>query len=414
MVKMQEENNKNNIKTLSFGCRLNALESEKIQKMLSSALDTAIVVNTCAVTAEAERQSGQAIRKLARENPDAPIFVTGCAATRNPTLFTEIPNTFVINNRDKMHLNAYIGAIQAAPCHIETPRIAHFSHSTPNLSKQFVQIQNGCNHKCAYCVTRLLRGPAVSFPYSEILHDAKYAVENGFSEIVLTGVDIASYARDGVLISDVCRKLLSNVPGIRRMRLSSMDPASPEIFKIIEMMHSDPRMMCHMHLSMQSGSDSILRVMRRRHSTDTVRRIVAAAGSDITFSWDIICGFPGERDETFQETMNLVRETRPIKIHAFPFSPRPDTEAADMSNQVNRAISKQRVKIISDAADEIRREFMRTQVGKTVQVLVEENNIARDAHNISVKITGAPIAAKTVCDVLLTGIAGDAFTGTAV
>lgn len=414
MVKMQEENNKNNIKTLSFGCRLNALESEKIQKMLSSALDTAIIVNTCAVTAEAERQSGQAIRKLARENPDAPIFVTGCAATRNPALFTEIPNTFVINNRDKMHLDAYVDAIQAAPCHIESPKITHFNHSTPNLSKQFVQIQNGCNHKCAYCVTRLLRGPAVSFPYSEILHDAQNAVENGFSEIVLTGVDIASYARDGVLISELCRKLLADVPGIRRLRLSSMDPASPEIFKIIEMMHSDPRMMGHMHLSMQSGSDRILRAMRRRHNADTVRRISTAAGSEITFSWDIICGFPGESDELFQETMNLVRETRPIKVHAFPFSPRPDTEAADMPNQVNRAISKQRVQIISDAADEIRREFMRTQIGKTVQVLVEGNNIARDAHDISVKISGATIAPKTVCNVLLTGIADDVFTGTVV
>ena len=408
---MQEENIKNNIKTLSFGCRLNAMEAEKIQKMLSTAINAAILVNTCAVTAEAERQSGQAVRKLARENPDAPIFVTGCAATRNPALFLQIPNALVIKNQDKMHLNAYLDALNNAPCHFRNPKIVRFSHSAPQLSKQFVQIQNGCNHKCAYCVTRLLRGPAVSFEYEDILKDVKSAIKNGFEEIVLTGVDIASYAKNGILISDLCKKLLQDVPEIKRLRLSSMDPASPEIFKIIDLIYSDHRMMPHMHLSMQSGSDTILNAMHRRHNSETVRRIVKAANNNITFSWDIICGFPGETEELFNETLKLARETKPIKIHAFPFSPRPGTEAADLPNKINRETSKKRVKIISDLADNFRKEFMKQQLSTEVQVLVEENNIARTPNDIDVKIIGNLIPTKTVCRVKLTEIKENAFIG---
>lgn len=399
-----------NIKTLSFGCRLNALEAEKIKNMLGHAIKTAIVVNTCAVTAEAERQSGQAIRRLGRENPNSPIFVTGCAATRNPGLFADIPNVIVIPNADKMRIDAYMDALAAGACHISNPHIDIFHHNAPNMSKQFVQVQNGCNHKCAYCVTRLLRGPAVSFAYDDILNDVRTAVAGGFGEIILTGVDIASYARDGMAISDVCERILNDVPGVKRLRLSSMDPASPQIFKILELMRRDERMMRHMHLSMQSGSDTILNAMHRRHNADTVRKIVAAA-PDVTFSWDIICGFAGETDELFAETMDLVRDVRPIKIHAFPFSPRPGTEGATLPNQVPRDISRRRVKIITDAANEIRREFMASQIGKTVSVLVEENNIARDQHDLDIKITGDKIPARTICDVKLTGIDGDALVG---
>ncbi len=399
-----------NIKTLSFGCRLNALESEKIQSMLAPAVDAAIVVNTCAVTHEAERQSAQTIRKLSRENPDAPIFVTGCAATRNPGLFTQIPNAVVVHNRDKMRLGAYLDALAGAPCHHTTPRVARFDRCGPQLSKQFIQVQNGCNHQCAYCVTRLLRGPAQSFDYADILSDACTAVANGFYEIVLTGVDIASYARDGMLISDVCTALLRDVPEIQRLRLSSMDPASPEIIKIIQMIQHDPRMMPHIHLSMQSGSDSVLRAMGRRHGAETVRRMMTDAPG-VTFSWDIICGFPGETDELFDETMRLVAATRPIKIHAFPFSPRPNTPAATMPHQVDRAISRRRVKIISDAAAQHRANHMRARIGDTTRVLVEENNIARDPHDIAVRISGDKIAPRTICDVKIVAIDGDMFVG---
>ena len=166
---MQEKNNKSNIKTLSLGCRLNALEAEKIKNMLAGMLHSAIVVNTCAVTGEAERQSGQSVRKLARQNPDSPVFVTGCAATRNPELFYQIPNALVVANHDKMNPTAYMNALAVAPCNFNTQKELVFHHNSPIMSKQFIQVQNGCNHSCTYCVTRLLRGTAVSFPYSDIL-----------------------------------------------------------------------------------------------------------------------------------------------------------------------------------------------------------------------------------------------------
>ena len=170
-------------------------------------------------------------------------------------------------------------------------------------------------------------------------------------------------------------------------------------------------MMPHLHFSMQSGSDTILKSMGRRHTAQRVRDLVARGMGKITFSWDIICGFPGETDELFQETLDLVRETRPIKIHAFPFSPRPGTIAADMPNQVNRAISKERVRIINNAANANRADFMQAQIGKTVQVLVEENNIARCPHDIGIKISGHAITPRTICDIKIIDVADDYFIG---
>ena len=406
-----------NIKTLSFGCRLNALESEKIAQKIGKIIDTAILVNTCSVTGEAERQSAQTVRKLSRENPNVLIFVTGCGATRNPDLFAKIPRVIVVDNKDKMDISKYIDAAKQTDFNISCPTIDVFKNAEEPLSKQFVQIQNGCNHDCTYCVTRLLRGPNVSFPYDEILDDVKKAVKNGFYEIVLTGVDTASYARieDGqtVLLADVCERLLTDVPQMRHLRLSSIDPASPQIPKIIELMKKDARFMPHLHLSMQSGSDTILRAMRRRHNADLLRDIVKMANKDIqvSFSADIICGFPGESDELFQETADLVCELQLIHVHAFPFSPRPNTVAATMPNQISRNISKKRVKIISDISDENRKQFMQKQIGKTVSVLLEENNIGRTPDDIDIKISGDLIPNKTICDVKITKIADNMFVG---
>ena len=404
---MQEEN----IKSLSFGCRLNALECEKIKNVLAPHVDTAIIVNSCSVTAEAERQSAQSVRRISRENPNVPIFVTGCGATRNPELFEKIPNTVVISNADKLNPQSYIDGLAKLNTNGE---IVSFVHETPELSKQFIQIQNGCNHKCTYCVTRLLRGPAVSFPYDEILADARAAVKRGFFEIVITGVDSASYTyKMGdkfIFISDVCKMLLRDVPEIRRLRISSLDPASPEIFKIIDLIHNDKRMMPHLHLSMQSGSNTILSAMLRRHNADLVRKIVAAANG-ITFSWDIICGFPGETDELFNETLDLVREVKPIRIHAFPFSHRPGTVGATMPNQIPRNISKQRVHQITELADKNMADFMATCIGKIVSCLVENNNIARTPDDIDVVIVGALIPPRTICDIKLTGVENGQFIG---
>ena len=416
--KIKQKMQKMNIKTLSFGCRLNALECDKISKMLAPIMDSAFLINTCSVTGEAERQCAQTVRKISRENPNAIIFVTGCGATRNPDLFSAIPNVFVIDNTDKMKIPAYIAAIESAGFDVSKSKIDVFTESESKLSKQFVQVQNGCNHDCTYCVTRLLRGPNVSFPYDEIYNDVKSAIENGFYEIVLTGVDTASYVRveNGTpfLLADLCEKILCDFPELKHLRLSSIDPASPEVPKIIDLMRRDARFMPHLHLSMQSGADDILKSMRRRHDSKKLMELVDLAKNgtpQITFSADIICGFPGETDELFEQTAQMVRDMGLIHVHAFPFSPRPGTVAADMPNQINRAISKKRVKIIDEIANENRADFMKNQIGKTVSVLIEQNNIGRTPDDIDVKITGKNMQNRTICDVKLIDIKNSHFVG---
>ncbi len=418
MLKKQAENKKMNIKTLSFGCRLNALECEKITRMLAGIVDTAIIVNTCSVTGEAERQCAQTVRKLSRENKNAVVFVTGCGATRNPGLFKNIPHTLVIDNADKMKLSSYVDAIKNADFDTSCSVIDVFKDNEPRLSKKFIQVQNGCNHDCTYCVTRLLRGPNVSFPYNEILADVKNAIKDGFYEIVLTGVDTASYAIQeqgkAFMLADLCAKILTDVPEIKRFRLSSVDPASPQVPRIIELMGQDYRFMPHLHLSMQSGSNTILCAMRRRHDSKKLMELVKLADGKVSFSADIICGFPGETDELFDETVDMVRKMNLINVHAFPYSMRPGTVAATMPNQINRAISKQRVKKIMDVVKKNREVFMQNQIGKTTSVLVEENNIARTPDDIDVKILGDFLPDKTICNIKITGIDKDMFVGTLI
>jgi len=403
------------IKTLSFGCRLNAVECEKISAMLSGVIDDAILVNTCSVTAEAERQCAQTVRKLSRENPNAAIFVTGCGATRNPKLFAGISRAFVIDNADKMKLPVYVAALKNAGFDPKSSQIDTFKSNEARLSKKFIRVQNGCNHDCTYCITRFLRGPNISYPYDDILSDARVAISGGFYEIVLTGVDTASYMRrDGgrlFMLGDLCAGLLHDVPEMQHLRLSSIDPASPEVPKIIDLMKKDPRFMPHLHLSMQSGSNPILHAMRRRHNADKLRELVRLSGGVVSFSADIICGFPGETEELFNETAEVVREMGLINVHAFPFSPRPGTVAAELPNQVNHAVSKKRVKIIYDIVAQNRTKFMQSQIGKTVSVLVEENNTGRTPDDLDIKIAGAPIPNKTICDVKITGVENEMFTG---
>jgi threonylcarbamoyladenosine tRNA methylthiotransferase MtaB len=249
------------------------------------------------------------------------------------------------------------------------------------------------------------------------LGDVRAAVAAGFGEIVLTGIDIAGYMAKGrgqkaeiVFLSDLCKQLLNDVQGIRRLRLSSMDPASPEIPKLIELMARDSRMMPRFHLSMQSGSDTILAAMKRRHTADIVRHVIRHS-SFVTFSWDLICGFPGETEELFNDTCDLIRELAPIKLHVFPYSKRPGTLAAGMPGQVDKAISKQRVRIAQKLAFDNLHEFMKTKVGTVAQVLMEENNIARTPDDIGVIMRGAALPDRMICDVKLIDIDGENFVG---
>ena len=409
---MQEKN----IDFLSFGCRLNTLEAEKIKAMLINAgAGRAIIVNTCAVTAEAERQSRQAVRKLSRENPGVPLFITGCAATRAREDYEKIPGVAaVVANKDKFNIDAYLeGTAASSLGKRELISARHDTNSLipfpSSLSKAFVQIQNGCNHSCAYCIVSKLRGKNVPFPYEKILGEVQSAADTGFFEVVLTGVDIAGYRMGQETLPDLCAALLRDVPKLQRLRLSSLDPGV-NLRPIIDIMHENPRLLSHMHLSMQSGSDKILAAMGRRHNVQMVRELVKYVSlvtchlSPVTFSWDIICGFPGETQELFEETCALVRELKPIHVHVFPYSKRPGTLAATMPNQVDKAESKRRVRIINKLAKENRRQFMQTQIGKTVQVLMEENNIGRTPDDIPVKLQGAAIPAKTVLNLKLTAV----------
>lgn len=384
-----------------MGCRLNALEAEKIANMLAKVFTgPAIVVNTCAVTAEAERQSRQEIRKIARENPDIPLFITGCAATNSAKDYEKIPGVVaVVKNADKMKLKSYIFPDFIPKDSGKT--INDTSLKSANLSKAFVQIQNGCNHNCAYCIVSKLRGKNVSFPYEQILADVNNAIQSGFQEIVLTGVDIAGYYENGEFLSDLCEKLLNDAPNLKRLRLSSMDPASPECAKIIKLMVREPRMLPHMHLSMQSGSDKILFSMGRRHNAEMVRKLMTGS---VSFSWDIICGFPGETPELFDETCELIKELKPIHVHAFPFSVRPGTLAATMPNQIQRSESKCRVKVVNNLAQENRKTFMKNQIGQNMQLLMEENNIGRTVDDIPVLVAGEKILEKTIADFKITGM----------
>lgn len=326
------------IKIFSLGCRLNALESEKIRAMLAAAdAGPAVIINTCAVTHEAMRQSRQQFRKIARENPGVPIFITGCGATLRPDDFI---GATVIPNRDKFNPNAY-GISQAAG---REPIIAAYEKMQ---KKGFVQIGDGCDRHCTYCITRILRGPAISFAYDRIAADARALIDNGYEEIILTGVNIADYAGG---LAALCRQLLADLPDMRHLTLSSLDPAA-DIKAIVDLIRVESRMTRHLHLSVQSGCDEILGRMARRHNSARVREITrmgSAVGA--TFSWDIICGFPGETEKMFAETIALARELKPTSIHAFPFSARPGTPAADMPDQIPRSESKRRVKILQQTA----------------------------------------------------------------
>jgi threonylcarbamoyladenosine tRNA methylthiotransferase MtaB len=320
----------------------------------------------------------------------------------------------VIEALEKLFLQGHKNAspeISISPLdEFEAMQIAKFDRT-----RAYIKIEDGCENRCTYCIIPEARGKVRSKSPADVLSEVRALTDGGCREIVLTGIDLASYVKpeDGkvYLISDLCKRLLKDVPGIRRLRLSSVDPAVPDIDNVIDLILSEPRMMPHLHLSMQSGADTILKSMGRRHNAQRIRDMVLRGRGKVTFSWDIICGFPGESEDLFRETLALVHETEPIKIHAFPFSPRPGTPAADMPNQIDRAVSKERVRIINNAASENRMAFMRSQIGKTVQVLMEENNVARCPHDIAVKINSCPIAPRTICDVKLIDVVDDYFIG---
>ncbi|WP_347717409.1 radical SAM protein [Sphingomonas sp.] len=340
------------VETITLGCRLNFAESEEM-KRLRADNGLLTIVNSCAVTAEAERQTRQAIRRARRERPDARIVVIGCAAQLSPDAYRSMPEVDAVELRDF-----------AAPLTVAA--------GYRGRVRSFVAVQTGCDHRCTFCTIWQARGPSRSLPYAAVRDAVVRELEAGAREIVLTGVDVTSYTTDGTGFGTLCQRLLGELPRLERLRLSSLD--SIEIDPaLMELIAGETRLMPHFHLSLQAGDDLILKRMRRRHSRgDAVRTVAAikAARSDATIGADLIAGFPTESEEAALNTLQLLDDCDVVAGHIFPFSPRPNTPAARMP-QVEREIVKARAARLRDRAAERRADWLRSLAGTSQRVLIE-------------------------------------------
>jgi threonylcarbamoyladenosine tRNA methylthiotransferase MtaB len=395
------------VEIVTFGCRLNTHESEIMRNRAHEAgLTDAVVVNTCAVTAEAVRQARQTIRRLRREKPDARIVVTGCAAQTEPATFAAMPEVDrVVGNTEKFDVAAWSeiraafarGAfgIDAEEKVVVNDIMAaretalHLIEGIEGRARATVQIQNGCDHRCTFCIIPYGRGNSRSVPMGEIVTQVRKLVENGYREIVLTGVDITSYGQNlpgtpklGALV----KQILKHAPELERLRLSSIDSveADPDLLDAFE---SEARLMPHLHLSLQAGDDMILKRMKRRHLRgdaiafcNQVRRL----RPDIVFGADIIAGFPTETDAMFARSLDIVDECGLTHLHVFPFSPRPGTPAARMP-QVARDVVKERARRLREVGQAALHRHLEREVGHVRNVLVENDGIGRTAQFTAVR-----------------------------
>lgn len=375
---------------LNFGCRLNAYEGEAIRAALSRhGRDDIVVINTCAVTAEAEKQARQAIRRLRRERPDARIVVTGCAAQVNAAAFSAMPEVdHVIGNREKLNDATWrdlaagssrvaVGDIlQDAPAAL--PAVSHF----PGRPRAYLEIQQGCDHRCTFCIIPFGRGPSRSLPLASVVDQARALTERGYREFVLTGVDITSYGHDlpgRPTLGNAARRLLDLVPGVERLRFSSLDPAEIDD-DLLQLYTDEPRVMPHAHLSLQAGDDLILKRMKRRHSRaqalDMAQRLQELRPG-IALGADLIAGFPTESDAAFDNSRSLIEEAGLAFVHVFPYSPRPGTPAARMP-QLPVELRKARAAILRQTADAALERFLGRRIGVEAQILVEQAGLGRD------------------------------------
>ncbi|NOZ32178.1 MAG: tRNA (N(6)-L-threonylcarbamoyladenosine(37)-C(2))-methylthiotransferase MtaB [Alphaproteobacteria bacterium] len=396
------------VSTLSFGCRLNALEVEVMQASAQEAgLDNVLLVNSCAVTAEAVRQTRQAIRKAKREHPDRRIVVSGCAAQIEPETFARMHEVdFVIGNGDKLAAPAYAGLnfgletaekIRVNDIMSVTETAGHMVEGMAGRTRAFVQVQNGCDHRCTFCIIPFGRGPSRSVPMGAVVDQVRALVDNGYLEVVLTGVDLTSYGPDlpgRPVLGQLVQEILGRVPDLPRLRISSIDCIEVDE-ALIDAFGSETRLMPHLHLSLQSGADMILKRMKRRHLRDQAIvfcQRMQKVRPDMVFGADLIAGFPTETDEMFEDTVSILGECNIVYAHIFPYSPRPGTPAARMP-QVDGAIIKQRAKALRQAGQRANHDFMGSLVGSRQTVLLERENLGRTAQFAQVHIMGDPTAA---------------------
>ena len=374
---------------LTFGCRLNIYESQVMRRLAGEAgLADAIIVNTCAVTGEAERQARQAIRRAHRRRPDAPIIVTGCAAQLHPDRFAAMPEVArVLGNGEKLTAAAWrtdaapllVGDVQAL-----TETASHLIDGFDGHARAFLQVQQGCDHRCTFCIIPLARGPNRSVPIGEIVAQARRLVEAGYRELVLTGVDLTAYGADlpgRPSLGQMTRRLLALVPDLPRLRLSSLDPVEidDDLWRLIG---EEPRLMPHLHLSVQAGDDLVLKRMKRRHGRADVLAVAARARTlrpGLALGADLIAGFPTETEDAFQRTLDLVDEANLTHLHVFPYSARAETPAARMPPVSGERIRDRAARLRAKGA-EVQRDFLARQVGTRAEVLMERGGIGHTAH----------------------------------
>jgi threonylcarbamoyladenosine tRNA methylthiotransferase MtaB len=396
------------VEVVTLGCRLNAAESEVIRRNAEAAgLADTVVVNTCAVTAEAVRQARQTIRALHRRRPHSRIVVTGCAAQTEPQTFAAMAEASrVLGNAEKLDAASWtrvrsgFGSDDAAKAMVDDIMAVkaaspHLIEAFPGRARAFVQVQNGCNHRCTFCVIPFGRGNSRSVPIDAATDDVRRLVENGYREVVLTGVDITSYGADlpgapnlGVpRLGMLVRRILDDVPELARLRLSSIDSVEADR-ELLDAFARDERLMPHLHLSLQSGDDLILKRMKRRHlRADAIAfcKTVRALRPDVVFGADLIAGFPTETEAMFRNSLDLVDECGLTHLHVFPFSSRPGTPAARMP-QVDREIVKERARRLRERGALALRRHLDGEIGATRPVLAESQDGGRTAHFTKVKL----------------------------
>jgi len=389
------------IETLTFGCRLNAYEGEVMKAEAEKAgLDNAVIINTCAVTAEAVRQARQAIRRAKRENPDRRIVVTGCAAQTEARSFGDMAEVdLVIGNADKMKAESYTPLVFGTQLNdkVQVNDIAsvretagHLIEGLDGRTRAFVQVQNGCDHRCTFCIIPYGRGPSRSVPMGLVVDQIRKLVGNGYREVVLTGVDVTSYGPDlpgSPSLGKLVQAILRHVPDLPRLRLSSVD--SVEIDAALFDALSDRRLMPHLHLSLQSGDDMVLKRMKRRHlRADTLAFVEKARAlrPDLVLGADIIAGFPTETDEMAENTLRMVTEADLTYLHVFPYSPRSGTPAARMP-QVERSLAKARAARLREAGEQQFQKLCRSRLGTIENVLVERATIGRTEQFVPVRLS---------------------------
>ncbi len=394
------------VDVVTFGCRLNAAESEVIRREAERAgLSDTVVVNTCAVTAEAVRQARQTIRALRRDRPHAKIVVTGCAAQTEPQTFAAMAETDrVLGNTEKLSGQAWAQTridfgVADAPKAVVNDIMAvketapHLIEGFVGRARAFVQVQNGCDHRCTFCIIPYGRGNSRSVPMGAVVADAQRLVANGYGEIVLTGVDITSYGADlpgAPKLGALIKQILKHVPELKRLRLSSIDSIEADR-DLIDAFATDGRLMPHLHLSLQAGDDLILKRMKRRHLRkdaiafcDRLRRL----RPDIVFGADMIAGFPTETEDMFTNSLDLVEACGLTHLHVFPFSPRPGTPAARMP-QLGREIVKQRAARLRERGALALRRHLEAEVGASHRVLVESQEHGRTEQFTPVRLAAA-------------------------